>query len=62
MRAIRAADADSDVVLRMGAPAARLRKLIFIDVRDRGGIAQDRLQQGGGAEAHARAEELRGDS
>ena len=57
---LRAADADKEVVLMGWVHRRRdLGNLIFIDVRDRGGIAQIVFNKELGAAAHARAEELR---
>jgi aspartyl-tRNA synthetase len=57
---LRAADADKDVVLMGWVHRRRdLGNLIFIDVRDRGGIAQIVFNKELGIAAHARAEELR---
>jgi aspartyl-tRNA synthetase len=57
---LRAADADKEVVLMGWVHRRRdLGNLIFIDVRDRGGIAQVVFNKELGVEAHARAEELR---
>src|SRR5579862_2519191 len=57
---LRAADADKDVVLMGWVHRRRdLGNLIFIDVRDRGGIAQIVFNKELGVAAHARAEELR---
>ena len=57
---LRAADADKEVVLMGWVHRRRdLGDLIFIDVRDRGGIAQVVFNKELGAEVHARAEELR---
>ena len=57
---LRAADADKDVVLMGWVHRRRdLGNLIFIDLRDRGGIAQIVFNKELGAAAHARAEELR---
>ncbi len=60
--ALRASDADKDVVL-MGWVARRrdLGQLIFIDLRDRAGIAQIVFNKEQHAAAHAKAEELRGE-
>ena len=57
---LRAADAETDVVL-MGWVARRrdLGQLIFIDLRDRAGIAQIVFNAELNAEAHEKAEELR---
>ena len=58
--ALRAADADKDVVLTGWVHRRRdLGQLIFIDLRDRAGIAQIVFNQEQHAEAHAKAEELR---
>src|SRR3990172_9252722 len=57
---LRAADADKEVVLMGWVHRRRdLGNLIFIDVRDRGGIAQIVFNKELGAATHARAEELR---
>ena len=57
---LRAADADKEVVLMGWVHRRRdLGNLIFIDVRDRGGIAQIVFNKELGIAAHARAEELR---
>lgn len=57
---LRAADADKEVVLMGWVHRRRdLGDLIFIDVRDRGGIAQVVFNKELGAAVHARAEELR---
>src|SRR3990172_6915743 len=57
---LRAADADKEVVLMGWVHRRRdLGNLIFIDLRDRGGIAQIVFNKELGATAHARAEELR---
>ncbi len=57
---LRAADAEKEVVLMGWVHRRRdLGNLIFIDVRDRGGIAQIVFNKELGAAAHARAEELR---
>ena len=57
---LRAADADKEVVLMGWVHRRRdLGDLIFIDVRDRGGIAQIVFNKELGAATHARAEELR---
>ena len=57
---LRAADADKEVVLMGWVHRRRdLGNLIFIDVRDRGGIAQIVFNKELGATVHARAEELR---
>ena len=58
--ALRAADADTDVVLMGWVHRRRdLGQLIFIDLRDRAGIAQIVFNQEQHPEAHAKAEELR---
>ena len=58
--ALRAADADKDVVLMGWVHRRRdLGQLIFIDLRDRAGIAQIVFNQEQHPEAHAKAEELR---
>jgi aspartyl-tRNA synthetase len=58
--ALRAADADKDVVLMGWVQRRRdLGQLIFIDLRDRAGIAQIVFNQEQHPEAHAKAEELR---
>ena len=57
---LRAADADKEIVLMGWVHRRRdLGNLIFIDVRDRGGIAQIVFNKELGDAAHARAEELR---
>ena len=57
---LRAADADKEVVLMGWVHRRRdLGNLIFIDLRDRGGIAQIVFNKELVAAAHARAEELR---
>ncbi len=57
---LRASDADKDVVLTGWVHRRRdLGQLIFIDLRDRAGIAQIVFNQEQHAEAHAKAEELR---
>jgi aspartyl-tRNA synthetase len=59
---LRAADADKDVVLMGWVHRRRdLGNIIFIDLRDRGGIAQIVFNKELGPAAHARAEELRGE-
>jgi aspartyl-tRNA synthetase len=58
--ALRASDADKDVVLMGWVHRRRdLGQLIFIDLRDRAGIAQIVFNKEQHAEAHAKAEELR---
>ncbi len=58
--ALRATDADRDVVLMGWVHRRRdLGQLIFIDLRDRAGIAQIVFNKEFHADAHARAEELR---
>ena len=58
--ALRAADADKDVVLMGWVHRRRdLGQLIFIDLRDRAGIAQVVFNKELHPEAHAKAEELR---
>ena len=58
--ALRAADADKDVVLMGWVHRRRdLGQLIFIDLRDRAGIAQIVFNKEQHPEAHAKAEELR---
>jgi aspartyl-tRNA synthetase len=58
--ALRAADADQDVILTGWVHRRRdLGQLIFIDLRDRAGIAQIVFNKEQHAEAHAKAEELR---
>jgi aspartyl-tRNA synthetase len=57
---LRAADAEKDVVLMGWVHRRRdLGQLIFIDLRDRAGIAQIVFNQEQHPEAHAKAEELR---
>ncbi len=57
---LRAADADRDVVLMGWVHRRRdLGQLIFIDLRDRGGMAQIVFNKEQHPAAHARAEELR---
>jgi aspartyl-tRNA synthetase len=57
---LRAADADKDVVLMGWVHRRRdLGNLIFIDLRDRSGLAQIVFNKEQHATAHARAEELR---
>jgi aspartyl-tRNA synthetase len=57
---LRASDADKDVVLMGWVHRRRdLGQLIFIDLRDRAGIAQIVFNQEQHPEAHAKAEELR---
>ncbi len=57
---LRAADAEKEVVLMGWVHRRRdLGNLIFIDLRDRGGIAQIVFNKELGVAAHARAEELR---
>src|SRR5207245_11477148 len=57
---LRAADADKDVVLMGWVHRRRdLGNIIFIDLRDRGGIAQIVFNRELAPAAHARAEELR---
>ena len=57
---LRAADAEKEVTLMGWVHRRRdLGNLIFIDLRDRGGIAQIVFNKELGAAAHARAEELR---
>jgi aspartyl-tRNA synthetase len=57
---LRASDADKDVVLMGWVHRRRdLGQLIFIDLRDRAGIAQIVFNKEQNAEAHAKAEELR---
>jgi aspartyl-tRNA synthetase len=57
---LRAADADKEVLLMGWVHRRRdLGNLIFIDVRDRGGIAQVVFNKELGGAVHARAEELR---
>jgi aspartyl-tRNA synthetase len=57
---LRAADADKDVILTGWVHRRRdLGQLIFIDLRDRAGIAQIVFNKEQHAEAHAKAEELR---
>jgi aspartyl-tRNA synthetase len=57
---LRAADADRDVVLMGWVHRRRdLGNLIFIDLRDRSGLAQIVFNKEQDAAAHARAEELR---
>ena len=58
---LRASDADKEVVLMGWVHRRRdLGNLIFIDLRDRGGIAQIVFNKELAPAAHARAEELRG--
>ena len=58
--ALRAADAEKDVVLMGWVHRRRdLGQLIFIDLRDRAGIAQIVFNKEQHPEAHAQAEELR---
>ena len=58
--ALRASDADKDVVLMGWVHRRRdLGQLIFIDLRDRAGIAQIVFNKELHPEAHAKAEELR---
>jgi len=60
--ALRASDADQDVVLMGWVHRRRdLGNIIFIDLRDRGGIAQIVFNKELADAAHARAEELRGE-
>ncbi len=60
--ALRAGDADKDVVLMGWVDRRRdLGQLIFIDLRDRAGIAQVVFNKEQHAAAHAKAEELRGE-
>jgi aspartyl-tRNA synthetase len=57
---LRVADADTDVVLMGWVHRRRdLGQLIFIDLRDRAGIAQIVFNKEQNPEAHAKAEELR---
>src|SRR5437868_7660392 len=57
---LRATDADKDVVLMGWVHRRRdLGNLIFIDLRDRSGLAQIVFNKEQHATAHARAEELR---
>ena len=57
---LRAADADKEVVLMGWVHRRRdLGKLIFIDLRDRSGLAQIVFNKEQHPDAHARAEELR---
>jgi aspartyl-tRNA synthetase len=57
---LRASDADKEVVLMGWVHRRRdLGQLIFIDLRDRAGIAQIVFNKEQNAEAHAKAEELR---
>jgi len=57
---LRVADADKDVVLMGWVHRRRdLGQLIFIDLRDRAGIAQIVFNKEQNPEAHAKAEELR---
>ena len=59
---LRAADADREVVLMGWVHGRRdLGQLIFIDLRDRAGMVQVVFNKEQHAEAHARAEELRGE-
>ncbi|MGH9686585.1 MAG: aspartate--tRNA ligase [Candidatus Acidiferrales bacterium] len=58
--ALRASDADKDVVLMGWVHRRRdLGQLIFIDLRDRAGIAQIVFNKEQNSESHAKAEELR---
>ncbi len=58
--ALRASDADKDVVLTGWVHRRRdLGQLIFIDLRDRAGIAQIVFNKEQNPEAHAKAEDLR---
>ena len=58
--ALRASDADKDVVLMGWVHRRRdLGQLIFIDLRDRAGLAQIVFNKEHNPEAHAKAEELR---
>ncbi len=58
--ALRASDADQDVVLMGWVHRRRdLGQLIFIDLRDRAGIAQIVFNKEQNSEAHAKAEEIR---
>ncbi len=58
--ALRASDADKDVILMGWVHRRRdLGQLIFIDLRDRAGIAQIVFNKELHPEAHAKAEELR---
>jgi len=60
--ALRAADADKDVVLMGWVHKRRdLGQLIFIDLRDRAGIAQIVFNKELHSDAHRKAEELRGE-
>ncbi len=57
---LRASDADTDVILMGWVHRRRdLGQLIFIDLRDRAGIAQIVFNQEQNPEAHAKAEDLR---
>ena len=57
---LRAADADTDVILMGWVHKRRdLGQLIFIDLRDRAGLAQIVFNQEQHPEAHSKAEELR---
>ncbi len=57
---LRASDADRDVILMGWVHRRRdLGNLLFIDLRDRAGIAQIVFNKEQHPEAHARAEELR---
>jgi aspartyl-tRNA synthetase len=59
---LRAGHADTDVVLMGWVHGRRdLGQLIFIDLRDRAGIVQVVFNKEVSAEAHARAEQLRGE-
>ena len=59
---LRAADADKNVALMGWVHRRRdLGNIIFIDLRDRGGLAQIVFNKELAPEAHARAEELRAD-
>jgi len=60
--ALRASDADKDVVLMGWVHRRRdLGQLIFIDLRDRAGVAQVVFNKEQNPAAHAKAEELRGE-
>src|SRR5437660_12719756 len=59
---LRASDADRDVILMGWVHRRRdLGNLLFIDLRDRAGIAQIVFNKEQHPEAHARAEDVRAD-